>query len=214
MRSRLTSTSNSSRLRALCRSCDTSPLKVASRELQGTRSDGQPRRARRPQQRSQQQLQGELPPQESCRSLSVLRLPVRCRVVRNVEQPYRRAFQRTASRRLAQRTCGAAHSTFCQVVCLSKQKTSSASSPSLSLKILACLCRASLGVRLHLHRAHHRPPLARASLRAVSLHLASDVTSGKRSQFPFRLFQRATSARAQCGARRRIPIASSRCRQR
>ena len=37
---------------------------------------------------------------------------------------------------------------------------------------------------------------------------------GKRSQFPRLLHQRALRALAKCRARRRIPIASSRCRQR
>ena len=56
------------------------------------------------------------------------------------------------------------------------------------------------------------PPQSGQSL-AMLLHLASDVISGKRSQFPCLFFQRAASARAQCCAWRRLPIASNRCRR-
>ena len=78
----------------------------------------------------------------------------------HVGQPCRRAFQGTASLLLEQRTSGAAPSIDRQVA--------------VSVQILACLCMKGLHVRLRL-------PLlsARVSLRAVSLHLASDVISGR-----------------------------------
>ena len=100
--------------------------------------------------------------------------------------------------------------------CLSSQKTSSAScrcispaTPSLSLQILACLCMVGLHVRLRL-------PLLSARALATCGVAASRQRRHlrKRSQFPCLLYQRATSALAQCRARRQIAIASRRCRHR